>query len=74
MDKRWCLTGFVLELTLALAFLLGLFKCLMISIKYQYKRQSPICPVLKHGPRSLLYVRVIECSKLIGVMKVKYSL
>ena len=32
----------------------------MIVNEYQYKRQSPICPVLKHGPRSLLYVRVIK--------------
>ena len=31
----------------------------------------PLRPVLKHGPRSLTYVRVIEWSKLKGVVKAK---
>ena len=34
-------------------------------------RNSLIWPVLKHGPRSLTYVRVFGCLKPIGVMKVK---
>ena len=42
----------------------------LILVLYRYKGQLPICPVLKHGPRSVLHMRVIECKKLIGVMKV----